>query len=76
MTEFGEKLAKDIEELINSLEELACEQPDQYFFTPYQTLHGRLLMALESYKNASTTRFPNALQKPAQSDQDNSSRGE
>jgi hypothetical protein len=76
MSELGEKLAEHVAELINTLEELACEQPQKYFHTPYQTLHDRLAMALESYQNASTNRLPHALQKPPQTGQIGSGGGE
>jgi hypothetical protein len=75
MSEFGEQLAKHVSELINTLDELKKECPEKYFRTPYETLHYRLQMALESFKNASTNRLPHALQKPPQDSQDDRSGG-
>lgn len=71
-----EQFARDVQALIDGLEDLKKEDPEKYFHTPYETMHLRLQMALESYKNASPNRFPHALQKPAQSDQDNRSGGQ
>jgi hypothetical protein len=73
MSELGEHLVDHVQALVDSLEDLKAEHPQQYFYTPYETLHDRLAMALESYKNASTNRFLHALQKPPQTGQDDSS---
>ena len=51
-----EEIVESVQNLVQVLKDLAKEEPDKFYGTPYQDLHDRLDSALESYYEAKRRR--------------------